>query len=109
MSLLGVPQLKRRLSINTLTETLDDQELQCGNLTRKLNKLQSQLNEAHEKVISEGNQQDDLEVLINEAQEIIDTTRAKIEEKLKMVKKAEELDAKLEANGRGMSILHIYI
>jgi len=26
-----------------------------------------------------------------------------------MVKKAEELDAKLEANGRGMSILHIYI
>ncbi|OUM65578.1 hypothetical protein PIROE2DRAFT_7420 [Piromyces sp. E2] len=97
---LGVPKLKRRLSINTLTETIDDQLLQCDNLRRKLNKVQTQLNEIREKVHSEGKQKPQLEILIIEAQEIINNTGKEIDEKNIMVKKAEELDAKLEANGR---------
>jgi len=101
---LGVPQLKRRLSINTLTETINDQLLQVENLKRKLNKVQNQLDETREKVHSKGKPKPELEVLIKEAQDIINETRDKIEEKRIMVKKAEELDAKLEANGRGMFI-----
>eukprot|EP00833_Pecoramyces_ruminatium_P007508 jgi/Orpsp1_1/1181540/evm.model.c7180000077589.1 len=99
MSLLGVPRLKRRLSINTLTETLDDQESQCGNLTRKLNKVENELKEIHEKVISEGKQQNDLEILVQEATELINKVKQRIEENYQMVMRAKEDDAKLEANG----------
>jgi len=108
MSFLGVPKLRRRLSINTLTETLDDQELQCGGLTRRLNKVEEELKEIHEKIISEGKQKDDLEILIQEATEIIDKTRKNIEENHQMVIKAKEDEVKLEANGgRGMELTHI--
>ncbi|KAG4108585.1 hypothetical protein H8356DRAFT_6987 [Neocallimastix lanati (nom. inval.)] len=99
MSLLGIPKLKRRLSINTLTETLDDQELQCRSLTRRLNKVEEQLKDVHAKVISKGKQYDDLEILIQEAGQIIEETRKKIEENYQMVIRAKADEDKLNANG----------
>ncbi|ORX49731.1 hypothetical protein BCR36DRAFT_583786 [Piromyces finnis] len=97
---LGVPKLKRRLSINTLTETVNDQVLQCDNLRKKLYQVKKQLNEIHEKVLSEKKQQNDFEVLYKEAQDLIEKTDKRIKENYNMVKQSVELDAKLEANGR---------
>ncbi|ORX75493.1 hypothetical protein BCR32DRAFT_271871 [Anaeromyces robustus] len=100
MTHLGVPRLKRRLSINTLTETLEDQELQSISLSRTLNKVENELKEVQEKIISQGKQQDDLEYLITEAKDLIVLTKNRIEENLRMVKKAKEYEAMIEANGR---------